>query len=109
MDLYLTWEPVICNNNETSRPEKICRRDEGDAEFAAGISGNFSTEISPLAALAIITHIHLASRHRAVGGDLTEIAIDCAKQLQSLFNPNSVTYEVLELGWNPEEDIPLAR
>lgn len=66
-----------------------------------------SLEISPLAALAIITHIQLASRHPEARGDLTKIAIDCAKELQNLFNPKSVTYQVLELGWNPEEDIPL--
>lgn len=68
-----------------------------------------SLEIPPLAVLAIITHIQLASRHPKVGGDLTKIAIDCAKQLQGLFNSNSVTYQVLELGWNPEEDIPFAQ
>ena len=42
-----------------------------------------SIEIPPLAALALITHIQLASRHPAVKGDklITKIAIDCAKQL----------------------------
>ena len=68
-----------------------------------------SLEISPLGALAIITHIQLASRHPAVGDEFTKIAINCAKQLQNLFNPESATYQVLELGWNPEEDIPFAR
>ena len=65
-----------------------------------------SIEIPPLAALALITHIQLASRHPAVKGDklITKIAIDCAKQLQNLFNPESATYQMLELGWNPHED-----
>lgn len=65
-----------------------------------------SIEIPPLAALALITHIQLASRHPAVKGDklITKIAIDCAKQLQNLFNPESATYQMLELGWNPDED-----
>jgi len=60
-----------------------------------------SIEIPPLAAPALITHIQLASRHPAVNGDklITKIAIDCAKQLQNLFNPESATYQMLELGW----------
>jgi hypothetical protein len=58
--------------------------------------------------LAIISNIQLASRHPAVKGeDLTKIAIDWTKQLQNLFEPESTTYQVLELGWNPDEDRPL--
>ncbi|MEG4121771.1 hypothetical protein QUA43_30405, partial [Microcoleus sp. N9_B4] len=33
------------------------------------------------------------------------IAIDTARQLQNLFNSDSETYKVLELGWNPDADI----
>jgi hypothetical protein len=65
-----------------------------------------TVEIPPLAALAIISHIQLATRHPGIAGSkLTEIAIDVAKQLQSLFNRDSETYKVLELGWNPAADI----
>ena len=65
-----------------------------------------SVELPSLAALAIISHIQLATRHPAVAdSEFTKIAIDVAKQLQNLFNQDSETYKVLELGWNPEADI----
>jgi hypothetical protein len=63
-------------------------------------------ELPPLAALAIISHIQVATRHPEVTNtEFAKIAIDVAKQLQNLFNQNSETYKVLELGWNPEADI----
>jgi hypothetical protein len=65
-----------------------------------------TVELPPLAALAIISHIQLATRHPGTEGTgFSKIAIDVAKQLQNLFNEDSETYKVLELGWNPEEDI----
>lgn len=65
-----------------------------------------TVELPPLAAIAIISHIQLACRHPGLVADgVTKIAIDTARQLQNLFNPNSETYKVLELGWNPEADI----
>jgi hypothetical protein len=65
-----------------------------------------SVELPPLAALAIISHIQLAIRHPAVADtEFGKIASDVAKQLQNLFNQDSETYKVLELGWNPESDI----
>ncbi|MEG4855666.1 hypothetical protein QUB10_32935 [Microcoleus sp. B5-D4] len=65
-----------------------------------------SVELPPLATIAIISHIQLATRHPSVGGDtFTKIAIETARQLQNLFNPESETYKVLELGWNPDADI----
>ncbi|MEG4275167.1 MULTISPECIES: hypothetical protein [unclassified Microcoleus] len=65
-----------------------------------------TVELPPLAAIAIISHIQFASRHPDIAGDtFTKIAIDTAKQLQNLFNPDSETYKVLELGWNPDADI----
>lgn len=65
-------------------------------------------ELPPLAAIAIISHIQLAIRHPAIGDDaFTKIAIDTARQLQNLLNPESETYRILELGWNPEADLLL--
>ncbi|MEG4964561.1 MULTISPECIES: hypothetical protein [unclassified Microcoleus] len=65
-----------------------------------------TVEIPPIAAIAIISHIQLATRHPAIADDtFTKIAIEVAHQLQQLFNPDSETYKVLELGWNPTEDI----
>ena len=65
-----------------------------------------NVELPPLAALAIISHIQLAIRHPGIAdSEFAKIAIDTAKQLQNLFNKNSETYKVLELGWNPEADI----
>ncbi|EGK83470.1 hypothetical protein D0A34_09650 [Microcoleus vaginatus PCC 9802] len=62
--------------------------------------------LPPLAAIAIISHIQLATRHPGIVDDeFTKIAIDTARQLQNLFSENSETYKVLELGWNPEADI----
>ncbi|MEG4066242.1 hypothetical protein QUA42_02620 [Microcoleus sp. Pol11C2] len=65
-------------------------------------------EIHPLAAIAIISHIQLATRHPSLAGreGLTSIAIGAARQLQELFNPESTTAKVLELGWKSEEDLP---
>jgi hypothetical protein len=65
-----------------------------------------SVELPPLTAMAIISHIQLASRHPGIAdSEFTKIAIDVAKQLQNLFNEDSEIYKVLELGWNPEADI----
>jgi hypothetical protein len=67
-----------------------------------------SIELPPIAAIAIISHIQLATRHPEVkkDNDFTKIAIGIARQLQELFNPESATYQILKLGWNPEEDRP---
>ncbi|MEG4032198.1 hypothetical protein, partial [Microcoleus sp. Pol8_C1] len=65
-----------------------------------------TVELPPLAAIAIISHIQLATRHPGIVDDaFTKIAIDTARQLQNLFSETSETYKVLELGWNPEADI----
>lgn len=65
-------------------------------------------ELPPLAAIAIISHIQLAIRHPAIGDDaFTKIAIKTARQLQNLLNPESATYRILELGWNPEANLLL--
>ncbi len=65
-----------------------------------------SLKIPPLAVLAIISHIQLAIRHPEIADtEFAKIAIDVAKQLQTLFDQDSETYKVLELGWNPEADI----
>ncbi len=64
-------------------------------------------ELPLLTAMAIISHVQLATHHPSVAADsdLTKIAIEVARQLQALFSPESVTYQVLELGWNSEKDI----
>ena len=55
--------------------------------------------------VAIISHIQLAIRHPGIADSVfAQMAIDAAKQLQELFNKESETYKVLELGWNPEAD-----
>ena len=65
-------------------------------------------KLPPLAAIAIISHIQLAIRHPAIGDDaFTKIAIETARQLQQLFNPDCETYKVLELGWNLDADVLL--
>jgi hypothetical protein len=64
-----------------------------------------AVQIPPLAALAIISHIQLAIRHPGIAdSEFAQIEIDVAKQLQELFEEDSETYKVLELGWNPEAD-----
>jgi hypothetical protein len=63
-------------------------------------------EITPITAIAIISHIQLAIRHPTIEDDIfTKTAIDTARQLQNLFSPKSATYQILELGWNPETDL----
>jgi hypothetical protein len=62
-------------------------------------------KISPLTVVAIISHIQLAIRLPGIADSVfAQMAIDAAKQLQELFNKESETYKVLELGWNPEAD-----
>lgn len=65
-------------------------------------------ELPPLAAIALIGHVQLATRHPELANDkgLTKVAIDVALQLQALFNPESTVYKVLELGWDAESDLP---
>jgi hypothetical protein len=66
-----------------------------------------SVELPLVAALAIISHIQVAVRHPEMkGSKFAELAIDTAKQLQGLFDSESETYNILELGWNPEADLP---
>jgi hypothetical protein len=66
-----------------------------------------SVELPLLAAVAIISHIQVAVRHPDIEGTkFSELAIDTAKQLQGLFDSESETHKVLELGWNPEADLP---
>jgi hypothetical protein len=64
-------------------------------------------EILPLQAIAIVSHVQLALRHPSLADNsaLTKIARDVALQLQALFNSESATYKVLELGWNSQHDI----
>ena len=70
-------------------------------------------ELPAPTALALITHIQIASQSRDPGvafNPLLPRAIEGAKQIQSSFNPDSAIYEMLEVGWNkPEvsgEDVP---
>ena len=66
-------------------------------------------ELPPLAAIAIVSLVQLASRHPSVGDNsLVKIAIDAAMQIQGLFNSESAAYQVLELGWNSDADIALS-
>jgi len=57
-------------------------------------------------ALALITHIQIASQSPDPAVALNPLlpkAIEGAKQIQSSFNPESATYQVLELGWDEPE------
>ena len=107
-------ETVICNKLTMKQPNPT--EYPSLKEYAAELtelenSPPTAIELHPLAAIAIISHIQLAIRHPSVAGKdgLTQIAIDVARQLQDLFNPESTTYKVLELGWKPEENIPFAQ
>lgn len=62
-------------------------------------------------ALALVTHIQIATANPAVKHNpLLPSAIAAAKQIQSSFNPDSAIHKLLELGWHePEisgEDVP---
>ena len=61
-----------------------------------------TVELPAKGALALITHIQIASQHpdpTIALNPLLASAIAAAKQIQSSFNPDSAIYEVLELGW----------
>ena len=64
-------------------------------------------ELSPLQALAIITHIQIGSAANPAvkHNPLLPSAIAAAKQIQSSFNPDSAIHEVLELGWNEQPSV----
>ena len=58
-------------------------------------------ELPAPTALALITHIQIASQSPDPGVSLNPLlprAIEAAKQIQSSFNPESAIHEVLELG-----------
>jgi hypothetical protein len=64
-----------------------------------------SVEISRLGAIAMITVTQAAVQQQPWMADdeWAKIGIAAARQLQeNLFDPNSETYKVLELGWNPD-------
>jgi len=63
-------------------------------------------ELPAKGALALITHIQIASQNpdpTIALNPLLPSAIAAAKQIQSSFNPDSAIHEVLELGWNSEQ------
>jgi hypothetical protein len=64
-------------------------------------------EIDRMTALAIIGQIQLASRHPENTGWNRDRAIVVAKQLQTLFNPESAIAKMLETGWNPTFDVTI--
>ena len=66
-----------------------------------------SIAIPQIAALALIIHVQLGCRHPGVKSDdcITKIAHDCAKQLQNLLNPESASYQKLEVGWTEIEEL----
>ena len=65
--------------------------------------------LTPLAAIAIAGHIQMAANQLLADmslleekcelSEMTELAIEVAKQLQNLFNKKSITYQMLEAGW----------
>ncbi len=65
--------------------------------------------LTPLAAIAIAGHIQMAANQLLADmslleekcelSEMTELAIEVAKQLQNLFNKESITYQMLEAGW----------
>ena len=62
-------------------------------------------ELPAATALALITHIQIASQSpdpRVSLNPLLPRAIEGAKQIQSSFNPESAIHEVLELGWDEQ-------
>ena len=62
-------------------------------------------ELPAPVALALITHIQIASHSPDPAVALNPLlprAIEGAKQIQSSFNPESATYQVLELGWQKQ-------
>jgi len=68
-------------------------------------------ELPPLQALAVITHLQIATANPAVASNpLLPSAIAAAKHIQSCFSQESAIYEVIELGWHEEEvsgkDVP---
>src|SRR4028118_2150523 len=63
-------------------------------------------ELPAKGALALITHIQIASQHTdptIALNPLLPSAIAAAKQIQSSFNSESAIHEVLELGWQERE------
>lgn len=62
--------------------------------------------IMPITAIAIAGHIQMARKQLLDEmnpgeelSEMTELAIKVAKQLQNLFNKESITYQMLEAGW----------
>jgi hypothetical protein len=65
-----------------------------------------TVELPARGALALITHIQIASQHpdpTVALNPLLPSAIAAAKQIQSSFNPDSAIHEVLEQGWEQQE------
>jgi len=65
-----------------------------------------TVELPAKGALALITHIQIASQHpdpTVALNPLLPSAIAAAKQIQSSFNSESAIHEVLELGWYEPE------
>lgn len=60
--------------------------------------------IPPLAAFALIAQLQLAFRHPSNHGWPRRQAEQIARELQTLFNPESAVAQVLERGWHQEFD-----
>jgi hypothetical protein len=124
--LIFSEHPVACKLLEDgwdSEQIDSCQRPDKEAIEASGVDlekyvaeiaqvaqeNKFLTfRVAGLAAVAAIVHIQLASRHPDAEnfGDFSKIAIDLAKELQQCFQPETEIYKVLELGWDPDCDLP---
>jgi hypothetical protein len=62
-------------------------------------------KIDAMTTLAIICQIQLASRHPENTGWNRDRAVEVAKELQTLFNPESAIAKMLETGWNQTFDV----
>lgn len=63
-------------------------------------------ELHPQGAIAIISAIQLACRHPANNGWTRENSEFIARQLMSMFPPDTAIRKVLDMGWKPELDAP---
>lgn len=63
--------------------------------------------IPPYGIYALIGNLQLALRHPANQGPSRAIVEDIARQMQSCFPRVSAAYQILEKGWQPEDDIEI--
>lgn len=68
--------------------------------------GPIATEVDAITAFQLIGLLQLALRHPELPESQKVRAREFIQSISQIFPPDSVTAQIIEMGWHPEKDIP---